>query len=74
MSTREQDNEINQMRMKLLTVYPRGYIRGQRIIDMPGNQIYAIYKRHLQRKINMSKPRMARNKQVPGQMNMLSEM
>lgn len=74
MPTKDQTNEIYEMRMKLLTAYPRGYIRGQRIMDMPNNQIYAIYKRHTQRKINMNKPRMKQNKQVPGQMNMLAQM
>lgn len=62
------------MREKLIEIYPRGYIRGQRIIDMPENQVYAIYKSHTQRRINMSKPRMECIKQVPGQMNMLAEM
>lgn len=66
--------EIQEMREKLIEIYPRGFIRGQRIIDMSENQIYAIYKSHTQRRINMSKPRMVHVKQVPGQTNILSEM
>lgn len=66
--------EICEMRMKLIEIYPRGFIRGQKIIDMPDHQIYAIYKNHIQRKIDMTKPRMNIVKQIPGQLNMLSEM
>ena len=74
MSSKRRTSEIAEMRMKLLTVYPSGYMRGQRIMDMPDYQIYAIYKKHTQRKIDMNKPRMKRNKQIPGQMNILSQM
>ena len=60
--------------MELITIYPRGYIRGQRIIDMPDYQIYAIYRNHKQRQIDMGKPRMNTVKQLPGQMDILAEM
>ena len=67
--------EICDMRMKLIEAYPRGYIRGQRIIDMPENQIYAIYKSHMSRHIPLNKPRMKRpEKQIPGQMDILAQM
>lgn len=66
--------ELDEMRAKLITVYPSGMIRNQLIADMPEWQVYAIYKSHMQRKIPMNKPRMDRNKQIPGQMNILSEM
>lgn len=65
---------LQEMREKLIELYPRGVIRGQRIIDMPENQIYAIYKSHIDRKIRMGQPRMIHVKQVPGQMNMLADM
>lgn len=67
--------EICDMRMRLMEAYPRGYIRGQKIIDMPENQIYAIYKSHMNRRIPLNKPRMKKKeKQIPGQMNILSQM
>ena len=67
--------EICDMRMRLMEAYPRGYIRGQKIIDMPENQIYAIYKSHMNRRIPLNKPRMKKpEKQIPGQMNILSQM
>ena len=67
--------EICDMRMKLIEAYPRGYIRGQKIIDMPENQIYAIYKSHMSRRIPLNKPRMKKpEKQIPGQMNILAQM
>ena len=67
--------EICDMRMRLMEAYPRGYIRGQKIIDMPENQIYAIYKSHMNRRIPLNTPRMKKpEKQIPGQMNILSQM
>lgn len=67
--------DICDMRMRLMEAYPRGYIRGQKIIDMPENQIYAIYKSHMNRRIPLNKPRMKKKeKQIPGQMNILSQM
>jgi len=69
------NKEIINMREKLMTMYPRGYIRNQKIIDMPDNQIYAIYKSHTKRRIATNKPRMKKQeKQIPGQMNILSQM
>lgn len=69
------NKEILDMRMELITMYPTGYMRGQRIIDMPDYQIYAIYKRHKQRGIPTNKPRMKRpDKQCPGQLNMFERM
>ena len=66
--------EIQRMRERLITTYPSGMIRGQLIADMPEYQIYAIYKSHTRRHIPTNKPRMFREKQIPGQMDMLSEM
>ena len=66
--------ELQKMREKLITIYPSGMIRNQLIADMPEPQIYAIYKSHTKRRIPMNKPRMFVEKQIPGQMNMLSEM
>jgi len=68
------DREIQEMRAKLITIYPSGIIRGQRISDMPDAQIYAIYKSHTKRKIPMNKARMVKKKQVPGQTNLLELM
>lgn len=66
---------ILDMRMELIAMYPTGYMRGQRIIDMPDYQIYAIYKNHKQRGIPTDRPRMPRpEKQIPGQMNMFERM
>ena len=71
----KKDKKIQEMRMKLMTMYPSGFMRGQKIIDMPDYQIYAIYKRHVQRRIPTNKPRMKRpDKQFPGQMNMFERM
>ena len=67
--------DICDMRMALIKMYPSGYIRGQRIIDMPDCQIYAIFKYHKKRRIPMDRPRMKRpEKQYPGQMNMFERM
>ena len=66
--------ELEEMRAKLITIYPSGIIRNQLIADMPEYQIYAIYKSHTQRHIPMNKPRMFKERQIPGQTNMLSEM
>lgn len=66
--------ELSEMRADLITAYPSGIIRGQSIADMPEYQVYAIYKSHKARKIPMNKPRMFKPQQIPGQMNMLSEM
>lgn len=66
--------EIQLMREKLITIYPSGMIRNQLIADMPEYQIYAIYKSHTKRRIPMNKPRMFKEQQIPGQINMLSEM
>ena len=68
------NRKIQVMREKLITIYPSGMIRNQLIADMPDYQIYAIYKSHTKRRIPMNKPRMFRQPQVPGQMNMLSDM
>ena len=62
--------EFYEMRTKLIEVYPSGYIRGQRILDMSEAQIYAIYRSHNNRRIPMDRPRMKRNKQIQGQMKM----
>ncbi len=70
----KQSDEIRDMRFKLLTMYPSGVIRGQRIIDMPDYQVYALYKSHRQRGISMKHPRMMRNRQIPGQINMFKQM
>lgn len=66
--------EIQDMRDKLMVIYPSGIIRGQRIFDMDESQIYAIYRSHVQRRIPMNKARLAKNRQVPGQMSMLEQM
>lgn len=66
--------DIEEMREKLLTMYPDGVIRGQYILQMPDHQVYAIYKSHVQRKIPMNKPRIIKQKQVPGQISMLGQM
>ena len=55
-------------------MYPSGYIRGQWIYNMPDNQVYAIYRSHVKRSISTKKPRVKKNKQVPGQINMLGQM
>ena len=62
------------MRDRLLIIYPGGVIRGQRIVDMSDAQIYAIYKSHTERRIPFNKPRLEKNKQVPGQTNFLNLM
>ena len=59
--------ELYEMRTKLIEVYPSGYIRGQRILDMPEAQVYAIFKSHKARQIPMDRPRLKCNKQIPGQ-------
>ena len=66
--------EIERMRERLIRTYPSGTIRGQLIADMPEYQIYAIYKSHTKRHIPTNKPRMFIEKQVPGQLNLFSEM
>ena len=66
--------ELEEMREKLLTMYPNGIIRGQFILQMPENQVYAIYKSHTQRHIPMDKPRIITQKQIPGQTNLLGQM
>lgn len=71
---KKERNEIETMRYKLLTMYPSGVMRGQSIIDMSDSQIYAIYKKHRERNISTKKPRMKKNRQVPGQINMLAQM
>lgn len=71
----KKDKKIFEMRTKLITMYPSGYIRGQKIIDMADYQIYAIYKNHTKRRIPTNKPRLKRpEKQYPGQMNMFERM
>ena len=67
--------DLTAMRACLIETYPSGYIRGQLIADMPEGQVYAIYKSHLKRKIPMNGPRIKRpEKQIPGQLNILSQM
>ena len=71
----KKNKEIMAMREKLIRMYPTGYMRGQKIIDMPDYQIYAIYKQHTKRRIPTNRPRMKRpEKQIPGQMNMFERM
>ena len=65
--------ELEKMREKLITTYPSGVIRGQMIADMPECQIYAIYKSHIRRRIPTNKPRLYREKQIPGQMCLFTD-
>ena len=67
-------NKIAEMRSKLLVMYPRGYIRNMRIVDMPDGQVYAIYKSHTRRRISTKRPRINKRKEVPGQMDILAQM
>lgn len=67
--------EIQDMRDTLMIIYPSGTIRGQKIYDMPEEQIYAIYKSHSKRRIPMNKARMPKKpKQIPGQTSILNQM
>ena len=66
--------DIPEMRERLMTMYPSGHIRGRWIYDMPDDQVYAIYKSHVRRSISTKKPRIKKNKQIPGQMDILGQM
>lgn len=68
------DQEISNMREQILTAYPDGVIRGQRIIDMTDAQIYAIFKSHKSRRIPLDKPRIQKRPQIVGQTNILNLM
>lgn len=71
----KKDKKILEMREKLIRTYPSGFIRGQKIIDMPDCQIYAIYKYHTMHRIPTNKPRMKKpEKQIPGQLNIFERM
>ncbi len=75
MNNKKHNLELVRMREALLTAYPEGWIRGRKIVDMPENQVYAIYKNHIQRHVSLKKPRMKYpEKQIRGQMDILSDM
>lgn len=66
--------DIPEMRKRLLVMYPTGYIRNRWIQSMPDDQVYAIYKSHVKRNISTKRARIKKDKQVPGQINMLAQM